>query len=152
MSFKVPEDILICNEEAKAKAFVEKVWGKRPTFICVIGNTETAKIPGISAAGAVPAITDFTPAADIELLYYGRCKCIDGVPVTPNGIPTPALVTMSAIGQSASRTGRSTVFSGFRIFALSAMKSTPQNTIRSYPVPTVALDNASESPRMSATS
>ena len=98
MSFKVPEDILICHEEAKGKAFVEKVWGKRPTFICVIGNTETAKIPGISAAGAVPAITDFTPAADIELLYYGRCKCIDGVPVTPNGIPTPALVTMSAIG------------------------------------------------------
>jgi uncharacterized protein (TIGR00303 family) len=98
MSFKVPKDILICHEEVKGKAFVEKAWGKRPTFVCVIANTETAKIPGISAAGAVPAITDFTPAADIELLYYGRCKCIDGVPVTPNGIPTPALVTMSAIG------------------------------------------------------
>ncbi|MEM3586762.1 MAG: TIGR00303 family protein, partial [Candidatus Jordarchaeaceae archaeon] len=38
-----------------------------------------------------------TPAADIELLFYGECKCIDGVPVTPDGIPTPALITRSAL-------------------------------------------------------
>lgn len=97
MSFKVPEDILLCLEEEKGKKFVERIWGKNPTYSCVIGNTETAKIPGISAAGANPETTDFTPAADMELLFYSKCKCMDGVPVTPDGIPTPGLIAMSAV-------------------------------------------------------
>ena len=90
-------DIIYAFEEQAGRKFVERIWGKHPTFAVVIGNTETAKIPGVSAAGAVPEITDFTPAADVELLHYGRCKCIDGVPVPPNGIPTPGIITMSAL-------------------------------------------------------
>jgi uncharacterized protein (TIGR00303 family) len=70
---------------------------KNPLFVCVIGSTETAKIPGISAAGEHPELTDYTPPADVELLLLGSCKCIKGVPVTPEGIPTPALITMSAL-------------------------------------------------------
>ena len=97
MSFKLPEDIIPCYEEDKAKKFVEDLWGCAPTFICTIGNTETAKIPGISAAGAGPASMDYTPAADVELLFLGKCKCIDSVPVTPDGVPTPGLITMSAM-------------------------------------------------------
>lgn len=97
MSFKVPEDITICLEDELARKFLERIWGKMPTYACVIGNTETAKIPGLSAAGANPEATDFTPAADMELLFYGKCKCIDGVPVTPDGIPTPGIVAMSAL-------------------------------------------------------
>ncbi len=100
MSFEIPHSILACNDEHLVKEFLANIWGKRPTFVCTIGNTETGKIPGLSAAGAVPAITDLTPAADIELLHHGRCYCIDGVPVTPNGIPTPGLITMSAIALS----------------------------------------------------
>ncbi|MFQ6071512.1 MAG: nicotinate mononucleotide-dependent phosphoribosyltransferase CobT, partial [Methanosarcinales archaeon] len=68
-----------------------------PIFECTIATTQTAKIQGISAAGAYPEITDYTPPADVELLFYGKCKCISGVPVTPDGIPTPALITMSAL-------------------------------------------------------
>lgn len=97
MSINVPESIIIASEERRAREFIENIWGKRPTFVCTIGNTETAKIPGLSAAGANPAITDYTPAADVELLFYGKCKCIPGVPVTPDGIPTPGLITMSAV-------------------------------------------------------
>jgi uncharacterized protein (TIGR00303 family) len=96
MPLEIPKDIMLCHEEAKGRAFIRKIWGKQATFVCAIGNTETGKIPGISAAGAVPEITDFTPAADVELLYFGWCKCINGVPVTPNGIPTPGLITVSA--------------------------------------------------------
>lgn len=92
-----PKDIIICGNQSKAEEFVKKVQGKKPAFVCVIGNTETAKIPGISAAGANPEFTDYTPAADMELLHYGKCKVIDGVPVTPDGIPTPAIITMSAL-------------------------------------------------------
>jgi uncharacterized protein (TIGR00303 family) len=100
MKDKVPESIIIASEEKLAHEFIERIWGKDPTFVCAIGNTETGKIPGISAAGANPAITDFTPAADVELLFYGKCKCIPGVPVTPDGIPTPGIITMSAIGMA----------------------------------------------------
>ena len=91
------KDIIVAHNEPRAKEFVDKLLSKEPIFICTIGNTETAKIPGISAAGAFPEITDSTPPADVELLFYGKCKCIKGVPVTPDGIPTPALITMSAL-------------------------------------------------------
>lgn len=96
MTFEIPKDIILSHEPELGKAFLRKVWGLRPIFVCTIGNTETGKIPGLSAAGAVPEITDYTPAADVELLYFGWCKCINGVPVTPNGIPTPGLITVSA--------------------------------------------------------
>jgi len=92
----IHDDIVVCGNRNKAEIIVEKM-GDNPIFTCVIGNTETAKIPGISAAGANPEVTDYTPAADMELLHFGSCKVIDGVPVTPNGIPTPALITMSAL-------------------------------------------------------
>jgi uncharacterized protein (TIGR00303 family) len=90
-------DVIIAHNELKAKAFLNEIIGKKPLFICTIATTETGKIPGISAAGKHPEFTDYTPPADAELLLLGRCKSISGVPVTPEGIPTPALITMSAI-------------------------------------------------------
>lgn len=90
-------DVIFSNNKSKGKKMVEELKGKKALFSCVVGVTETAKIQGISAAGANPEITDYTPPADMELLYFGKCKCIPGVPVTPDGIPTPALITMSAL-------------------------------------------------------
>jgi uncharacterized protein (TIGR00303 family) len=90
-------DVLIANNELKAKAFLDEIENKKPLFICTIATTETGKIPGLSAAGANPDFTDFTPPADAELLLLGRCKSIQGVPITPDGIPTPGLITLSAL-------------------------------------------------------
>jgi uncharacterized protein (TIGR00303 family) len=90
-------DVLFASNEFKAEAFVDEIRAKKPLFVCTIATTETAKIVGISAAGKYPEFTDYTPPADAELLLLGKCKCIAGVPVTPEGIPTPALVTMSAL-------------------------------------------------------
>jgi uncharacterized protein (TIGR00303 family) len=90
-------DILIANNKLKAKAFLDEIEGKNPLFICTIATTETAKIPGLSAAGQNPDFTDFTPPADAELLLLGKCKSIAGVPITPDGIPTPGLITLSAL-------------------------------------------------------
>jgi uncharacterized protein (TIGR00303 family) len=90
-------DIIISQNELKAKAFLNQIEGKNPLFICTIATTETGKIAGISAAGKYPEFTDYTPPADAELLLLGKCKSIDGVPVTPEGIPTPGLITMSAL-------------------------------------------------------
>jgi len=90
-------DVLVANNELKAKAFLQNIEGKKPLFICTIATTETGKIPGLSAAGANPDFTDFTPPADAELLLLGKCKSIQGVPITPDGIPTPGLITTSAL-------------------------------------------------------
>ncbi len=90
-------EVLIANNELKAKAFLDEIDGKKPLFICTIATSETAKIPGLSAAGQNPDFTDFTPPADAELLLLGKCKSIAGVPITPDGIPTPGLITMSAL-------------------------------------------------------
>jgi uncharacterized protein (TIGR00303 family) len=90
-------DVIFASNKIKGEAFIDELQGKKPLFICTIATTETAKIAGISAAGKYPEFTDYTPPADAELLLLGRCKCIAGVPVTPDGIPTPALITMSAL-------------------------------------------------------
>jgi uncharacterized protein (TIGR00303 family) len=90
-------DVIVANNELKAKTFLQKIEGKKPLFICTIATTETGKIPGLSAAGANPDFTDFTPPADAELLLLGKCKSIQGVPITPDGIPTPGLITTSAL-------------------------------------------------------
>ena len=90
-------DVIIANSETKAKTFLKKIEAKKPLFVLTIATTETGKIPGLSAAGANPDFTDFTPPADAELLLLGKCKSIQGVPITPDGIPTPGLITTSAL-------------------------------------------------------
>ncbi|MEM0350424.1 MAG: TIGR00303 family protein [Archaeoglobaceae archaeon] len=69
----------------------------RAVFVLVIGNTKTAEIPGITIAGASPELIKYTPPADAELLYYGRCLSINSIPATPDGKPTPALLTYTAL-------------------------------------------------------
>lgn len=78
-------------------AFLDTLTDQDPLFVLAMGNTETGKIPGISAAGANPELTDYTPPADGELLLHGKCRSIDGVPITPDGIPTPAVISRAAL-------------------------------------------------------
>lgn len=70
---------------------------KNPVFVCVISYTATSEIPGLTVAGANPKLVKYTSPADSEFLYYGHCKCIDAVPATPDGKPTPALITRAAL-------------------------------------------------------
>ena len=62
-------------------------------FAIVVAHTETARIDGISAAGANPDVMAHTPSADLEIVTYGEPIHAPVVPVTPNGVPTPAVVT-----------------------------------------------------------
>lgn len=66
-------------------------------FVFVVGNTKTAEIPGITIAGANPDLIRYTPPADVELLYYGKCRIISAIPATPDGKPTPALITYTSL-------------------------------------------------------
>jgi uncharacterized protein (TIGR00303 family) len=85
-----------CNEE-KGQKFIKDVKGKEFLFSFVISYTETAETPGITVAGADPDFLKFTPPADAEFLHYGFCKSIDVIPMTPDGKPTPALLTKAAL-------------------------------------------------------
>jgi uncharacterized protein (TIGR00303 family) len=60
-------------------------------LVLVGGNTDTARIDGISAAGADPELMAQTPAVDLELLEFGQSD--RAIPVSPTGCPTPAVVS-----------------------------------------------------------
>jgi len=85
---------------------------ERPLFLCIISNTDTGKIPGISAAGATTDLTDYTPGADAELVEMNKIITMPGLPEAPGGSPTPAIVTRAALNL----TGISSLFvaSGLR--------------------------------------
>lgn len=70
---------------------------KNPLFLCVISHTDVSEIPGLTVAGANPEMVKYTSPADAEFLHYGHCKCIPVVPATPDGKPTPALITRAAL-------------------------------------------------------
>jgi len=71
---------------------------ERPLFVCVLGNTETAYIEGLSAAGKTAKLTDYTPAGDAEVLHKGTIIDIPILPMTPPyDTPTPALITRAAL-------------------------------------------------------
>ena len=55
------------------------------------------QIPGITIAGADKEFLKFTSPADAEFLRHGSCKCIDSIPMSPDGKPTPALLTKVAL-------------------------------------------------------
>jgi uncharacterized protein (TIGR00303 family) len=82
---------------ASHKLAIKRFAAKNPVFVCVISYTTTSEIPGLTVAGANPELVKYTSPADAEFLYYGRCRCIDAVPATPDGKPTPALITRAAL-------------------------------------------------------
>ncbi len=69
-------------------------------FLCVIASTKTSNIPGITGAGVTPQLTDYTPAADVELIIHGEPRCLTEIPQTIiEGVaaPTPAVITKSSL-------------------------------------------------------
>ena len=91
------ETINFVNREKDAAFFIDSLVGKRPVFVLVIGTTETAKIPGITAAGKSVETVDKTPATDAEVLLLDRPRCVNEVPTTPDNVPTPAIYSLAAV-------------------------------------------------------
>ena len=72
---------------------IRKLKNKDSLFLCVIASTLTSRINGITGAGATPELTDYTPAADVELVMLGKTFCLPEIPKTIIGgvsTPTPA--------------------------------------------------------------
>lgn len=63
--------IRIYTQVAQGQQWLTRHRGQPPLLACVLGFTETALIPGISAAGATPADRQYTCLADAEFLANG---------------------------------------------------------------------------------
>jgi uncharacterized protein (TIGR00303 family) len=66
-------------------------------FLLVISGTDTIKHQGISAAGANHEMLPYTAALDAEFIYYGYTKTLDKLPVSPNKIVSPALISKACL-------------------------------------------------------
>jgi len=91
MDFSVLGDLDAVSE------VIERAKRGRVLALYFIGSTKTSTIPGLSVAGATPDLTLFTPACDVEYLVYGEPRSFNAIPVTPEGIPTPAVITRSCL-------------------------------------------------------
>lgn len=91
------KDIEFFGNIKNCENFVNTVREKDFLFSLVISYTSTCEIPGITIAGSDSELVKFTAPADAEFLHYGYCKSIKSIPMTPDGKPTPALITKSAL-------------------------------------------------------
>jgi len=102
-SFVVADDIEIgLSKYVKRKAMIKQItknrWdidrlkGKKATFMLSLSNTQTADIPGITQAG-IPGVIYLTPTLDGEFVATGQIFSLKEIAKTPTGVPTPALIT-----------------------------------------------------------
>ncbi len=69
-------------------------------FVLLAGYTDISTIKGISSAGASPDMMKLTPVLDSEIIAAGRTISINEPPMTPDGIPTPSIITRAALNVS----------------------------------------------------
>jgi len=91
------QDIEILGNRERGLDFIYHTRQRRFGFALVISYTATSEIPGITAAGEHPDLIKYTAPADAEFIHYGSCKSISVIPMTPDGKPTPALLTKTAL-------------------------------------------------------
>ncbi len=93
----LPAIIKVHVPEETHSDFLDRLLQLPPLFTCTIASTETALIPGVSAAGASPELIPYTAAADVEALVYGQALCLGKIPENPVGPPSPVIITMAAL-------------------------------------------------------
>ena len=94
------QDIEVFGNKQKGLEFIKQTEQKKFIFSLVLSYTATSEIPGITVAGEHPDLIKFTGPADAEFIHYGHCKSISVIPMTPDGKPTPALLTKTALEAS----------------------------------------------------
>ncbi|MDQ2685660.1 MAG: TIGR00303 family protein [Thermoproteota archaeon] len=93
----VRHDNIHCINSSEGIYGLESFKSDRSVFLFVISYTATSTIPGLTVAGANTDLIKYTPAADAEYIHYGMCKSINNIPATPDGKPTPAIITKTAL-------------------------------------------------------
>ncbi len=91
--------VIKVHEPENNRDFLDRCRKLPPLFTCTIASTETALIPGVSAAGASPELIPYTAAADVEAIIYGQALCLGKIPENPVGPPSPVIITMAALNK-----------------------------------------------------
>jgi uncharacterized protein (TIGR00303 family) len=85
----------LCGDPAQARLWCERVARDclASQLLLLLAGTDTASVPGISAAGATPEVRRRTAAADAELLLLGPAgRRPHALPPLPAGV-SPALIS-----------------------------------------------------------
>lgn len=80
--------------------YLSQISNHNTLFLCTIATTATSRIPGITGAGASPELTQYTPAADVELIVHDKSLCMEEIPQTiveGESTPTPAVITKAGL-------------------------------------------------------
>ncbi|MEM0158913.1 MAG: nicotinate-nucleotide--dimethylbenzimidazole phosphoribosyltransferase [Thermoplasmataceae archaeon] len=85
-----------------------------PIFVLLAGCTDVSKVPGITGAGATPDLTFLTPTLDSEIIGDGKSISSEIPPITPDGIPTPAIPSRAMLNLSSAESF--VVDAGFSIY------------------------------------
>ncbi len=70
---------------------------RRPFFVLVCSSSELSNTEGISAAGADLEAQKLTPSLDAEFIELGETVSANFLPVSPEGIVSPALVSKACL-------------------------------------------------------
>ncbi|NEP18215.1 MAG: TIGR00303 family protein [Leptolyngbya sp. SIO4C1] len=85
------------GEQPYGQAWLRRYRDRKPAFVCILGFTETALIPHISAAGNTPEARRYTAVADAEFLYDGpTAEPTYALPPLQAGV-SPAFITKAII-------------------------------------------------------
>ncbi len=90
-------DLIYVNNRDAAVKMIDCIRSGKVVALYFIGSTLTSTIPGISIAGASPESTLYTPTLDVEYLVLGAPRSLNVIPMTPEGIPTPAIITRACL-------------------------------------------------------
>jgi uncharacterized protein (TIGR00303 family) len=88
-----PKTFSYITKRKECQNFISLTKGKKPLFLLVIGSTETALIPGLSAAGKNIEQLKLTPALDADFLVLKKEEFKNNIPISPSGIPSPAIIS-----------------------------------------------------------
>ncbi|MEM7062947.1 MAG: nicotinate mononucleotide-dependent phosphoribosyltransferase CobT [Cyanobacteria bacterium P01_B01_bin.77] len=89
------------TNRAITQRWQQRYQGQRPCYVCVLGFTETALVPNISAAGNTPEARMLTAVADAEFIYDGPSAAPDyPLPPLEAGV-SPALLARAVIAGQA---------------------------------------------------
>jgi uncharacterized protein (TIGR00303 family) len=89
--------IQIYTQLEQGKQWLQTYQGCLPLFACILGFTETALVPGISAAGATPEDRRYTAIADAEFLSEGP-QLHPRYPLPPLDVgASPAFITRAVV-------------------------------------------------------
>lgn len=95
--FDADANILTIHRSEQGRQMLEWLAQLDPVFNLVVAYSGTVQLPGLSGAGTTTELRELTAAADAEILYYGRARCLPGgVPSNPTGAPGPSIITRAA--------------------------------------------------------